>query len=276
MAATVGDMISQIDQATVALDAASPATRTALATGWSQNLASQISVMQNLDYPSATTLSAALQSSGFDDNQKQSLTQALFTRVMSLQTGLKMGGPQPSSGASAAAMTSGAQCQSLESVLEYHTAADYAAMEKFSEEHNTSAIILVPITRVSKLGVSHASEQTIKALVALIMSYTHPDDMPTATESHSIVTQVKTSLKAMGRRIGASTPLASMVVYPNTPCHLPSHIRAQAYDESDPPISKVMPRFYSILKCVALRIRVYHILVYGGVGWIAGLVRVDG
>ena len=187
-----------------------------------------------------------------------------------------MGGPQSSSGASAAAVVGASQCQSLEAVLEYHTVSDYTKMEKFAEEQNTSAIILVPVTRLSNLGVSHASEKTIKAVVTLIMCYTHPVDLPTATESHAIVTQVKNSLKAMGRRIGSSTPLASMVVYPNTPSQLPSHIRAQAYDESDPPISKVMPRFYSILKCVALRIRVYHILVYGGVGWIAGLVRVDG
>ena len=203
--------------------------------------------MTGLDMAGASQIAASVQASGFSDANKQLLTQSCFTSALRFQTGFAPG-PSSTSAPGASAPT---QLQVLENILEYLTSSDYTSLD---EATNPSAMIIVIATRLVKLGIKTPAEKTIKAASALALCYAYPTSNPSPVDSHSVSVQMKQYLKSAGRR---STALSSMAVYPNSPSQLPQELRNQAYPD-EPPIVKILPRMYLMLRLVVLRTRDWH------------------
>ena len=209
--------------------AADAPTRSAMAA----SLALQI-WQANLSLADATALAQTI---GADPHMsaedKSRCAQAALQRAMSLA-----GGARPA----------GNGLQSLENPMEYLTASDWVKLD--AEKLTRASAVQVAVARFQMLGLIAPSEQTVKNISALLATVLYPDSLPSPAEAHTLVQDIKTSVRA--HAVSIIYPRGP-AVYPATPAELPSLEYSRAYSHADPPVSRVAGRYYVLKQTIVLR-----------------------
>ena len=257
MTTVLPDMLDQIAEAAKAVSAipASDTAPTAAVTqGMALSLASQIGRM-DMTLSDATKIASAIEGTGvWSAAQVKALSEACYNRALSLQAGMvPAGGPPGSSPGPSIPHHGKLGTQLLEFPLEYISTEDWVNIEKYmadnSHEPDPNDVVT---TRFSKLGVKWPNEKTTKGGVSVVLTATHPSgEFPDAGTSHAAVLQFKKSIKAKAQR---NHEFQGLTTYPSKAANLPAAILDQAYTVDDRPAPKALPRYWSMLQHIAMRI----------------------
>ena len=137
--------------------------------------------------------------------------------------------------------------QSIDNTLEWFTAKDYA---RWGVKNLTVPVaVTVAADRLSGLNVFNPSEGLIKNLGGVLGNFLWPDRLPRPAEAYSLCQDLKNEIKARKPRDHTSINRFHL----SSPQNLSGEARMQAYAHDDPPVSKIIPRYFIMRQAMVVR-----------------------
>ena len=233
--ASIEDILAQLGAARTMIADGSMGQETQ--TAFARNLASQVSMMGEVDLPGASRISNELTSVGFNAADRTLVQNAALQRAMQATTTTRPGSTQT---------------QTLKNPLNYFTGSDYEKLEAKDPAPSQAECVMVVADRCRQLQLFAPSEDTAKSMASLVGAHLWRDRLPTPVESLAIFQATKAQIRA--GRPAALSP-STIWVYPATPASLPPAVWHAAYGQvDDPPVAKVNARYHLVRSYMVCRV----------------------
>ena len=202
------------------------------------SLATKICAMRHMDAGVAFKLVSTLAAGDMPEDKKQIVQDAVDKRMLEASTLGTCFAKQK------------AECQVLTNWPEYLTANDWQALN--SPDNGPNHMIGVIAMRGAKLGIRNYAEQSVKAAIAIVLAQflkKNGGNFPSYLTMHGWVLDFKKTADSLQ----GPCAFSRMARYPFSPTDLPDAVARMAYDETDPPVQRVIDNLTSLSEHIPLR-----------------------
>ena len=141
-------------------------------------------------------------------------------------------------------------CQSLKNIFKYLTANDWAILD--DRDRGIGMQVTTVADRLTKLGLFHASEETKRWGVAVLCAVCFTQ-LPSPKSAYALRTDLTEQIITLAEGRRGLYQLPAVVKYPDAPDGLSTEHYTHAYDASDPPAAREIPRLHNIALWVPMR-----------------------